>query len=286
MKKQLTISPNTKLLLSTLFLLVLLNTLIWSAVYAFKPGTLEVVMLNVGQGDALFIQTPNRKQILIDGGPDNAVLRELSRVMPFWDRSLDVVILSHGDKDHVAGLPEVLKRFKVEHIIATPYKSETSFYKAFENAREGIQIEAERGQVFMLDEGVTLTILYPDISGISRDINNTSIVARLDYNNTSFLFTGDIEDEVEHYLLTLDTHTLDVDVLKVAHHGSRSSSILPFLAEVTPDYALISAGVDSRFGHPHQETLENLELFTEQILCTCEEGRITIESNGEELWVK
>ena len=277
-----------KFIYSILVFLFFLNILAWVVVYDLKnPQVLEVNFFDVGQGDAIFIETPQRHQILIDGGPGSAVLEKLAKEMPFWDRTIDLIILTHPEKDHLAGLIEVLKRYKVENILWTGVIRDTAEFKEWEKS-----IKDERAKIFIAKSGqkiimprTVLGILYPleNLEGEElKDSNNTSIVAKLVFKENSFLFTGDIYKSIEKELITKETD-IDSDVLKVAHHGSKTSSSEEFMKEVSPQEAVITAGKDNPYGHPHQEVLEILEKYGIRILRTDLDGDIKIISDGSNL---
>ncbi|MEX0934919.1 MAG: ComEC/Rec2 family competence protein [Candidatus Paceibacterota bacterium] len=274
--------------LPILILLLLLNFFVWTA--GLQSGNLVVTFFDIGQGDSILIETPEGYQVLVDGGPDTSILRELGSELSFFDRSLDMIIVTHPDQDHIGGFPEVFARYDIEHVLASSgvSDSETANTLLQRMEEEGaIIFPAEVGQVIELGDAVTLTVLYPDISAQSRSVNDASTVIRLEYGETSMLLTGDIEAGVESYLLSSSgvAELLDVDVLKAAHHGSDSSSSLPFLSAVSPEYVVIQAGAGNRYGHPHSEVLERLSLFSEDVWCTCDEGRIVLESDGER-WIR
>jgi len=270
---------------------VLTNIFIWSAVFrADNRGVLTVAFLNVGQGDAIYIEAPNGNQMLIDGGqPSGAVLRELGRVMPFWDRSLDVVLATHPDQDHVGGLPSVIERMRVGNIVTTENTSETGAYGAFEKEifdKHINRVLARAGEKIILDEGVILEILFPDRSTAGWETNTASVVARLSYGEQSFLFTGDSPQSVEKYLISKKGGTLHSNVLKLGHHGSRTSSSKVFLSAVDPKYAIISAGKDNKYGHPHKEVTDLLALLKIPPFITEERGTIVFKTDGRELMFK
>ena len=282
-----------------------LNLLAWIAVYDLRPQGLEVTFFDVGQGDAAFIETPERQQILIDGGPNGQVILEkLGKEMPFWDRTIDWVILSHPEKDHLAGLLEVLKSYKVENILWTGVMRNTAEYKEWVRLikEEGANIFIAKAGLLIL-AGQTLStpgvssstpgvyarsglfVLYPfeSLEGEElKDSNDTSIVARLVFGETSFLFTGDATKSVEKELVldSVKRKQLDSDVLKVGHHGSKTSTSKGFVEAVSPEIAVISAGKNNFYGHPHQEVLDNLKGV--QILRTDLDGDIKIVSDGLE----
>jgi competence protein ComEC len=249
-----------------------------------KATELKVSFLDVGQGDAIFIEAPNGRQLLIDGGKNRSVIRQLAKVMPWYDRSIDVVVATHPDADHIGGLPDVFKRYRVGLIVESSVRDEEGVdAQAFGKAaadEEAARLVAERGQVIDLGAGVRLEILFPDrpIPGI--ETNTGSIVARLIYGETGFLFTGDAPKAIEEYLVRLDGESLEAAVLKVGHHGSRTSSALSFVGFVSPEYAVYSRGCDNSYGHPHDEVKETFAKLGILTLDTCEEGRITFVSDG------
>jgi len=273
------------------------NILAWLIVYDLsKSHFLEVSFFDVGQGDAIFIETPKRHQILIDGGPDSTILEKLAKEMPFWDRSIDLIILTHPDTDHISGLIEVLKRYKVEKILWTGIVKDSPIYQEWLKS-----IEKEKAIIFIAQAGqrikarkVSLNILWPmeNLKGkrVKND-DNTSIVAKLNFGLNSFLFTGDISKSVEEELIK--KFNLNSDILKIAHHGSKTSTAEEFLKEVSPKIAVISVGANkevktpdcdnkkrNKYGHPNCEVLERLKKLGIKILRTDEDSDIKILSNG------
>lgn len=246
-------------------------------------GKLRVTFLNVGQGDAIFIESPSGAQALIDGGPDRSVLRELGKTMPWWDKTIDVVIATHPDADHVSGLVDVLQRYRVSYVLEPGVKNDTpqaeSMLRSIANEDANYML-ARRGQIIDLGGGARIEILFPDRDVSGLETNTASIVARLVYGNTSFLLTGDSPDSVEEYLVRLDGSGLKSTVLKAGHHGSRTSSSLLFVGFVDPEYTIFSRGCDNTYGHPHDEVKAVFERFETKTLDTCEDGRVTFVSDG------
>ena len=261
--------------------------LVWYS-YEREPRKLTVAFLDVGQGDAIYIGSPTGKQVLIDGGADRDILSKLSRVMPFFDRSLDVVINTHPDKDHIGGLPYVLGRYRVTHILDPGVEAGGETYAFYEEmiGKEfgAIYRETRRGDVIDLGGGAQLRILFPDrdMDGVSDD-NNASVIAQLIYGTTEVMLTGDAYQSVEEYVLMLDGTTLASDILKAGHHGSKTSSGEMFVAAVDPQYAIISADCDNSYGHPHKEVIDTLTLASTTILSTCDLGTIVFTSDGTTL---
>lgn len=249
------------------------------------PNTLEVYFLDVGQGDSVLVRTPSGNDILIDGGPDATVLERVGAVLGFFDRAIDLVVLTHPDKDHLAGLVDVLDRYKVGAVLTTGVRRETALFHRWEQKlkEKGIPvIIAKRGLWSEIAPGIGLLIFTPEtaVNGeIMEKTNNTGIVAKLIYGTTSYLFTADIEKPVEE-LIVRSNLNLDADVLKVAHHGSKTSSSENFLTATSPDIAVISLGRSNSYGHPHAEVIERLKEHVRHILRTDLNGDVTIKSNG------
>ncbi|TSC67440.1 MAG: hypothetical protein G01um101472_420 [Parcubacteria group bacterium Gr01-1014_72] len=264
-----------------------LTAVIWYAVFAEdRRGLLTVSFLDVGQGDAIFIDSPTGVQVLLDGGPDRSVLRALSRVMPFYDRSVDALVVSNPDKDHIAGFIDILARFRVGAVIEPGTVSETDTYKtlAAAVAEEGAaRVLARRSQSLDLGGGAELLILFPDRDVAELERNTGSIVAKLTYGQTSFLLMGDAPSAIERYLVMLDGKRLNADVLKVGHHGSHTSTSEELLAAASPLFAVISSGEDNRYGHPHKEVLDRLVAAGVQIFRTDTGGTVSVVSGGESI---
>ncbi|MBI4117927.1 MAG: MBL fold metallo-hydrolase [Parcubacteria group bacterium] len=271
--------------------LLVANYFLWNAVIATDDNRiLTVAFLDVGQGDSIFIEAPNGNQMLIDGGPSGqVVLRALSEVMPFYDRSIDGVIATHPDKDHIGGLSSVLERYDVSYFFEPGVEHDTGAYAGLlesvdvENAEH---IFARRGMRIVLDDEVFLDILFPDRDPKSMETNDASVIAKLIYGETSFLLTGDTTKKIERYVASLDAKALDIDVLKAAHHGSKTSSDPILLGFASPAYAVISSGEGNSYGHPHKEVTDRLQQFGAEIVETAKVGTIIFESDGTNLKYK
>jgi competence protein ComEC len=263
--------------------------LVWLAAAALPDGHLHVAFLDVGQGDAVLITTPSGRQILIDGGPSATVtLWEMGRHMPFWDRSLDVVVNTHPEADHLTGLPEVLERYRVDQIILPDVGNDTALYAAWQEAiaAEGATlVPAQAGGRMSLGDGVWAEILHPGAAPAGERLNDHSVVLRVGLGGISFLLPGDIEAGVERRLAA-DGAPLGATVLKAPHHGSKTSSCEPFLTAVDPQVAVVSVGADNRFGHPAPEILARYAERGISVLRTDELGGIEFVTDGERLWVE
>ncbi len=247
-----------------------------------KP--LQVVFLDVGQGDSILIQKGTR-QILIDGGPSGKVeMAKLGKYLPYFDREIEVVIATHPDKDHIAGLVEAARNYKIGKVLTTAAGKDTQVYKEWKNILDYNKIEtleALRGDRISFD-GAEIKILSPQTSvdPAIGEANNESVVARLDYRENSFLFTGDIESPAENEILA-SGENIDVDVLKVAHHGSKYSTTDAFLDKVTPKDAVISVGKNNSYGHPTEVVLEALKKRGANIFRTDERGDIIYKCKAQ-----
>ena len=263
----------------------------WSAVFHFDGGRLTVAFLDVGQGDAIFIETPEGNQVLIDGGPNKKVLSELSRVMPFYDRSIDALVLTHPQLDHLGGLVEVLRRYDADFVFEPGTKHSIAEFELWENLLEekGVaRILAKRGQIIRLSPDIYFEILSPEPGAFENkvaDLNEVVVAGRLVYGETEFLFTGDLTKFGEIKILASGSE-IQSDVLKVAHHGSKNSSVEKFLAAVSPKIAVIMSGKNNRYGHPNAETLLKLEKIGAQIFRTDTSGTIILQSDGKNVFVK
>ncbi len=273
-----------------LILLVILTIGIWFFIFNHKDNQyLKVVFLDVGQGDAIYIEAPNGRQVLIDGGPDASLLSRLSQVMPFADRSIDMIVATHPDQDHIGGFPLLLDNYKVESILETEYEGTSKTALSLEEKiikKKINKIIAKRGMHIVLDDkrNIYFDILFPDRDVTKLESNEGSIVGKLVYGEKSFLFTGDASLYTENLIeWNENDKTLDADVLKLGHHGSRTSSSILWLKKVTPEVAIISVDKGNKYGHPHKELLDRLSFLHIPFLNTADSGNIIFESDGENL---
>lgn len=272
---------------------------VWSAVFWVEAHQ-DLVFLyffDVGQGDAIFIEAPDGHQVLIDGGPDRTVLNRLGEVMPFWDRSIDILVLTHPQADHLTGLLEVLKRYNVGMVLESGVNHTIPEYQEWRELIRGRNIPAviaERGQKIRLSDNVSLAVLAPfqPLAGLTiKKINEASVVLKFQFVSpvrngisngvsTTALLMADAEARLERQLIAAG-NSLESDLLKVGHHGSKTSSREEFLRAVRPRLAVISAGRRNRYGHPHQEVLDRLESLSILVLRTDQDGDITLVSDGK-----
>jgi competence protein ComEC len=270
------------------FVLVIIFSLLYLFLNQKKENNLEVIFLDVGQGDAILIKTPVGQNILIDGGEDKKIIKRLSEELSWWDRKIDLMILTHPHSDHVGGLVDVLQRYEVLKILYTGARHNSPDYltwlKLIREKEVNLNI-INHQQKILLADALVLDIIYPgsqDLIDNQKNLNNTSIVARLSYGKTSFLFMGDAEIETEEILLE-EQKELKADVLKIGHHGSDTSSTDNFLRMVDPDYAVIEVGEDNHFNHPSPRIIRRLERLDIKIFRTDINGSIKFISDGIDL---
>lgn len=233
---------------------------------------LQIHVLDVGQGDAILITTPEQNHILIDGGPDNKVLSELPKVMPYLFSRIDLLVLTHPHLDHVAGLVEIVDRYDVGAVLLNPVAYGSGAYEIFLDKIAGRKIySANASKDFRLGN-TYIDVLYPFDPGLpDANPNNASVAIMISQGGHKILLTGDAEKEEEAKLLGYD---LRADIFKAGHHGSRTSSTV--LDQIMPKLMLISCGVQNKYGHPHEETLEKASDLGIEVLRTDLDGNISI----------
>lgn len=269
--------------------LALTAVLAWAAVGALPDGRLHLWFLDIGQGDGILIQTPSGRQVLIDGGASpEALFGELGAVMPFWDRTLDLLVLTHPDGDHMLAQAETPTRYQVAQAIHTAHAAQhpdEALWRA-RMAEGGVNVaEMAAGAWLDLGDGAALWVMWPPPSGVvGEDADNeNSLVLKLVYGDFSALLTGDAGLASEQQLVAANA-PLASTLLKVGHHGSRSSSSPAFVASVRPQLAVIQVGADNDYGHPHAEVLR--ELADTTVLRTDLDGRIHVYSDGRVMWLE
>lgn len=257
---------------------------VWQAVYREAPSkTLTVAFLNVGQGDSIYIESPTHQQMIIDGGPNGAILSEIGKLMPWYDHYIDVIMITNPDVDHYGGFIDLLKRYRVGLVIESGTVGASPSYKTLENliTQKNIKkIVAMRGQSIVLGGGLHFDVLFPDRDVSNLATNNGSIIGQLFYGSSTVMFTGDAPSATEEYVLLLDGVHVKSDILKAGHHGSKTSASESFVSAVGPSYAVVSAGLDNHYGHPNQETLDLFEKLKIKTLITFKLGTIFFKSNG------
>lgn len=268
------------LTISAIFLGIL-SSLLLRETSLLPDGHLHADILDVGQGDSILLTSPSGSQILIDGGPDLSALERLAEHMPFFDRNIELLVLTHTDLDHIAAFPEVLRRYRIERILLTGIETDQARYEAVLQEIFGKNIPvllADPTEDIKFEDGLTLDIVWPPASTFGsrpKKTNDTSIVMRVLYRTGSILLTGDIERDAEEEILATGADVRS-DILKVPHHGSKTSSSTGFLLAVDPGLALISLGKENSYGHPHSSVLDRYRASGIQVRRTDEEGTLSL----------
>lgn len=285
---------------SVLGLLAIVASAVWLAVILRPDDLLHIYFCDVGEGDAIFIKTPQNKQILVDGGPGELVLRCLSNAIPFYDRSLDLLVLTHPHADHVGGLINVLRTYQVQKVTFQQLAYQSADYQEFVDLirRKKVPVlEVAAGRILALDQQVRAEVYAPltkgelSVLGASFDpyddenVNDSSMVMRIVCGDFAGILSGDAGKEVQQLLLKQGV-VGTADVLKVAHHGAKDGLDENFLKKVDPRLAVISVGRDNRYGHPHAETLEELKDAGVEVLRTDLNGTIEVVSDCKSWWVR
>jgi competence protein ComEC len=270
-----------------LLVLALLCGLAWVAVWQLRVNPdLQVDFYDVGQGDAIFIKTGGGARLLMDGGPSGRVLQKVASDLPFFDRRIDLVVLTHPHADHITGLIEILRRYDVRRVLYLPLDFDSDYWSEFQKLVEDKKIQkiiARPGQKIILDKNTTLSVLAPTgaiPAGKIKDPNDYSIVSRLTFGKSSFLFLGDAGiGEVGK----IAAKSLDSEVVKIGHHGSATATTGQVLGAVSPELAVISVGKDNQYNLPNPKVLELLNLDKIKYLRTDEAGDVRLESDGQDV---
>lgn len=256
--------------------------LFWSYRSWFKTDSFRAIFFDVGQGDSALVVTPGGQTILIDGGPDNKVLRGLEKILPFWRRTIDLLIITHAHDDHVTGLIEVSKRYKIKNILYNNLAFKTpaldALIKVFKENKFKMT-SVETGMIFKLDNNCSINILQAS-KDTEKDQNDYSIVSMFNCLGRKILFSGDAGVGVEKKLLSSNLD-LSADIFKVSHHGSFSANSLDFLKVVNPKIAVISVGIDNKFGHPASLILNRLKELAVDIYRTDKQGSLIFLANHQ-----
>ena len=248
---------------------------------------LTFAMLDIGQGDSFFIESPTGTHILIDSGPPKKILGPLSRIMPIFNKKIDAIIMSHPDQDHVGGFTDVLKNYSVEEVFEPGILDNSKTYQNLETEIKNKNIPdvlLRKGMRLDLGGGAVIDILFPDRDVSNWPTNEGSVVARLSYGKTSVMLTGDAPKSTEKIILSENPPSiLQSTILKVGHHGSRASTSLEFTQAVSPKYAFISVGKNNIYGHPTQDVLDILKQVNSQVFRTDQLSTVIMKSDGDNL---
>lgn len=275
-----------KYLVATLFLTA---AAIWGAALTLPDNNLHVVICDVGQGDGILV-FQGTTQMLVDAGPNDRILACLGKYLPFYDRQIEVAVITHPQLDHFGGLTAVVDRYSVLQFVSSDVGNSTPSWEELVNKIKDIpQDTVHSGDVIKIGGEVNFKIIWPpaglsDLSYLS-DLNSFSLVGRLAWGDFDILLTGDADSQIQ--LAQMATGLLnEVEVLKVPHHGSKTAMLDEWLAVVSPEVAVISVGKNNRYGHPRPETLAQLERVGARVLRTDMDGDIEVVSDGKKWWVK
>ncbi len=262
--------------------LVVANTILWLSVNNTKDKNFVVTFYSVGQGDSALIRTPAGYNILVDGGPNNKISDYLNRDLPINDRDLDLVILTHPHSDHVFGLINVLKDFKVKKVLTSNSMNTSAEFNLWTDTikNEGIELKYVKAtESISFSDGVTFKFNWPDSEQPFKgdDLNEASVVFTLSYKDLDILMMGDADSQVQPYIGDISS----VEVLKVPHHGAKTSMADSFINQLKPEIAVISVGEGNRYSHPRPETLDQLEKVGSKVLRTDKNGTVKIVSDGQ-----
>ena len=268
---------------SIIYFLSLVAILVWLAVYSIDTN-LQVIACDVGQGDAILIQK-NTTQVLIDGGPNQSVLNCLGRHLPFWDKQIELVILTHPQEDHYGGLIDVFKTYKILSFGESNTTSSNQGYQLLKNLVGGSgarPIPMQQGTAIRVGM-MQLDTVWPKLNSEATNVNDDGVVMILKYAQFEALFTADVENEVSD-ILSEYPEIQNLNYIKVNHHGSRNGMSQKLLNAVNPEVAVISSSSKNRYGHPHAEILKMLSNKSIKILRTDEIGDVVIKTDGEKFW--
>ncbi len=265
-----------------------------STINKLDGSELRVIMFDVGQGDAALIQTPNRKNILVDAGVwslgyDSGTSIILPHLKEAGIERLDAVVLSHPHADHIGGILSLIEEIEIDVIYNSGYEYESNLYQNYIELASSKEIRIESvkaGDHLSIDPALLMIVLGPEGPRFNSDPNQHSVVLNMIYGESEFLFTGDAGEDQEERLLENYGDLLDTDFLKVGHHGSKTSSYSQFLEEVTPEISVISLAERNRFNHPHPEAIQRIQQTDTELYFTSRDKALVFVSDGKKIWLE
>ncbi len=276
--------------------------LLWQFIASLLDDRLSITFCDVGQGDSAYLRFPDGRDMLIDGGPSAKVLQCLGKSMPFWDRQIDVVVLTHPDMDHFGGLLDVAQRYRIGMFLHNGRENSAPRYRELQKTlsrRGALMKSVAEGDVLTIGD-VRALVLWPsrdiafDTLGVSSDEtssfrinqNDRGIVLHIRYGTFDAVFPADVDERVQHDLLDRFSFSDKIEIFKVPHHGAETSMTEDFLSVVQPIIAVISVGANNRFGHPAPEIIEKLAKYGSKIFRTDQNGSITVRTDGKRITVE
>lgn len=260
------------------FIMSFMSVILFSSFYNSK---LEIIFLDIGQGDSILIKTPENNRFLIDSGANFIASQKITKYLPLFSNNLDAALLTHPDLDHVGGTEEVIKTNNLQKIYLFKEDQEQKSLNIYQNIEKDY---IEQGNIIKIGN-INLNILWPSQNSQGED-NYKSIVSSLRYSNFEYIFLADVPQEVERILISSDFfQEKTIKILKVSHHGSKTGSSEMFLKKIKPQYCIISVGKNNKYGHPDKEIMNDLEKYCKVIYRTDEDGDVITKTDGENFWI-
>ncbi len=264
----------------TVTVLFIANLAVWISAVSARNKELLVKVYDVGQGDSIFIRTPDNYKILVDGGPTNKIINHLNSELGLNDRTIDLVVLTHPQSDHMFGLIEVLKQFQVKKVITSNVSNSTTTYQLWRDTLKNSQLVpvfVHAGESITLSDQVTLKFIWPkELKPVVADLNQAAVVMKLSYGNFDMLLTADADMKAQPYTSSVG----HIEVLKVPHHGSRTAVREDYLRQLKPDVSVVSVGERNSYGHPNSTLLNLLLKNSKKVYRTDQNGTVEFVSNG------
>jgi len=268
----------------SVFSLFVANFLAWGFLLSLPEGNLHLKVYDVGQGDSIFIETAAGYKILIDGGPDNKVLNHLGKDMPFYSKQIDLAILTHPHADHFTGLIETIKRYQIKTLWINREKEQGRLFEDWEKVLKDKKIPTRvvsQGDKMVFPDGTTVSVIWPKKDHKSTDLNLGAVVVQVSFGSFDALLAADAGGSVQSY-----TTSSPVEVLKVPHHGSKTSLNEAYISSLSPKISIISVGAKNPYGHPSQEILDFLNTIGSKVYRTDKNGTIEIVSDGKSWYTR